>query len=131
LFWGGILFDIFYNYFSLIFYQKSRKNTNKKSPFRGIFYFTDNYAPVEVVVVASVPVEVVPVASIIVAPVVTVASVETVSTEPVASVVVPVEVVDFIPGIVHAERTETRTRERARAFIGRKIKKINNQGYFI
>jgi hypothetical protein len=113
----------------------SIKNIEKiqiKNPSHEGFFIMRNYAPVEVVPVASVPVEVVPVAaSTIVVPVVVVASVETVSTEPVASVVVPVEVVDFIPGIVHAERTETRTRERARAFIDEKIKKINNQEYFI
>jgi hypothetical protein len=78
-----------------------------------------NYAPVAVLVVpvASIAGAIVPVASIA-----GVASVETVSTEPVATVE-PVEVEDFIPGIVHAERRETRTRERAIAFIKEKIKK--------
>jgi len=103
------------------------------------FFEKTNYAPVTVSVapVASIagviaPVDstagvIAPVASIagVIVPVASIAgveSVETVSTEPVATVE-PVEVEDFIPGIVHAERKETRTRESAIAFIKEKIKK--------
>ncbi len=80
-----------------------------------------DYAPVEVltVPVPSITGAIEPVPSIT-----GVTSVETVSTEPVATGVEVLGVVDdWVPGIVHAERRETRTRERAIAFIKEKIKK--------
>ena len=107
----------------LHFTPKVGKKQIKIRFFQADFWYTEeNYAPVAVESVDSV----VPVAIIIASvPVETSTGITVavdVSTEPVDSVVVPVEVVLFAPGIVQAERRVTREREITRAFIKKKVK---------